>query len=329
MDPGKTELSQPKPSWDFEKQKVANSLSAEFQSIRPRTPEASNILVVAKSLYGQTREQVQPFLDSLFEDGENRYFKTLVSRAFSVHSSLNPRKGEPPPTKTYEEMIEEASNEIVSNVADFYDQREQLKLTGLSEKQKPSTRVKWENLRGIQKDLFSTIDSFDQSIQDAKESGAHKTSWLNGMRAIQAKYHNRFELLSEEAYHMPSVPPEGMKGVTKLSELVPDKNSPEYQEVMNKLNRNAMEFIDDLDLALPSINKYEWMERFRQVQNGAVNFLDQNGISRFLPKTGHDFDPKWQMATRGEGTKVSKVQRGAFVDKSNGNVIQEAWVETS
>lgn len=334
MDPGKTELPQPKPNWDSEKQKAANSLTSEFESVRPQTHEASNILVVAKSLYGQTREQVQPFLDSLFEEGENRYFKTLVSKAFIVHSSQNPRKGEPSPTKTYEQMIEESSNEIVSNIADFYDQREQLKSKGLTEQQESPSVLKWTRIRELQKDFLLTIDNFDQTVLNAKESGAHTTNWLNGLRAIQAKYHNRLNSLNEDSKKIPRVDyqsrerlPDGRLSVRLGSR--PDRNSKEFNENLDKLKSTEMEFIDDLELALPSINKFEWAERLRQVQNNAIDVLDQNGISRLLPKPGQEFDPKWQMATRGEGQKVSKVQRGAFIDKPTGNVIQEALVETS
>lgn len=326
------ELASPKPKWEVEKQKVEDVLTANY-GVKPRTPEQRNLSLLAKGVYDRTREQAQPFLDALFDDGYQKYFGGLSSAAYSINTALSPKKGDAPLEKTPEQLMEEASVGIVSNLADMFDHREKLKAQGLAERTEDLGR-RWKEIDREKPELVKAIGDLDNAIKDAVESGASQVGWLIGLRVIQAKLHNNLDALDKD---IKGKRPEGFNPEqrregnsiilgSKLKPLIPEGG----RAVSEAANQLSMEAIDNIERALPQINKHEWRTRFQTAQGELVGFLDVQDIRRLVPKVGQSFDPKWQMATakNGQGDRINSIGRGAFVDKSTGRVIQEAWVET-
>lgn len=317
------EIANPRPNWDVEKRKVEKALVQKYE-VGSRTPQLRNILLLAKGLYDITREQAQPFMDALFDEGSETYFSRLSSAAYLLNETMSPKKGGTLPDKTLEQLTDEAAIGIINDLADMFDQREKLKTQGLTEKREGLGR-RWEQIDIEKPDLINSIEDFDKAIQEAIESGASQTAWLMGLRVIQAKLHNQLNILEK---NIRAKRPEIQEETTEAEKA--NSLNPEDVKVVNeKSSQIAMTTIDDIELALPEINKYEWRKRFQEAQGKFVEFLETQGISTLVPKVGDAFDRKWQMAigSHGQGNRITKVVRDAFIDKSKGHVIQDAWVE--
>lgn len=320
------ELGISKPKWEMEKQKVEDILTTNYR-VKPRTPELRNLSLLAKGVYDRTREQAQPFLDALFDDGYQKYFSGLASASYSINTALSPKIGEVPSEKTPEQLTEEASIGIVSNLAYMFDQREKLKTQGITETSE-NLGCRWVEVDTEKPELVKAIGDLDKAIKEAVESGASQVGWLIGLRVIQAKLHNRLDALDKDikakrpAGFLPEHRLEG-KSIILGAKRKP-LNSEDGKSVDNTSNQLGMEVVDDIERALPQINKHEWRTRFQTAQGALVGFLDTQGIRRFVPKIGKPLDPQWQMATakNGQGDVINKIGRGAFVNKSTGKVIQ-------
>ncbi len=285
--------------WDQEKGQVVRTIREldNTYNIKPNSSEERNILLLANRLYGQTRGQSEPFITQLF-DGQERYFQLLVDHSLAINTELFQQRRGMGSTATFEQLLEGASVKMVAELADHYVRLEQLKSGGLAET-KPEAAKRWVNLSTQEPEFLKSLDTFDKTVKEAAEAGATPTAWVNGLRVIQAKTHNR------------------------LNEINKNKETP-AEAVIKKI---AMELTDDLELTLPIINKKQWKDKVKAAQDNIVTFLEDKGISRKVPKIGDTLDPNWQMAIAGQGEQITRVGRGAFIDKSSGHIIQDAWVE--
>lgn len=283
--------------WDQERNQIIAELHKAYD-IKPRSSAERDILLIANRLYEQTRKQSAPFMTQLF-DGQERYFQLLVNHSMAINSELfQQRRGMGSITTTLEQQLEDASIIMVAELANYYNRLERLKFEGLAET-KPEAAKRWVNLATQEPEFLKILDVFDETVKEAAEAGATPTAWVNGLRVIQAKTHNR------------------------LNEINEDKETP-AEAVIKKV---AMELTDDLELTLPIINKKQWKDKVKAAQDNIVTFLGDKGISRKVPKIGDQFDPNWQMAIAGQGEQITRVGRGAFVDKNSDHLIQDAWVE--
>ncbi len=297
-----------KPTWQHEKSMMLAGLKETKHPPQPASEEEQNILMVGKLLYDKTRRLANPFMEGLYEQGKRTYFDSLLGEALNIdYTMLKQRQGEQP-QKTFEEYTEESSSRIMHNLIEFYDHLEKQKYSGITTTETPS-HERWKALAELDPNFLHIITAYDRNIKDFEELGAISSPWFIGLKGIQAHLHNRITDLD------------------KKSQSVPAANTEENKaDRINYSTHLIMEFVDNMEFALPTMDKKENKAKLEKVQNEALSYLDEHGIERKMPKIGDTFNPKWQMAIDGKGEKIVKVLKGYYGEKTSGKILQAAQV---